>query len=59
MSEELRDRMKAIGYPDFEVTPGEEQVPMLYVEGHLICAVHYALTLSQESLQELVQETVK
>lgn len=52
--QELADKLKNLGYPEFEVMPGEDSVEMLYINGHLICSVAHALSLSDEDLKALV-----
>ncbi len=54
----LTEKLKRIGCPDFEVKPGEEKVMMLHIQGHLICGVSHALSLSDEDLGSLIDETV-
>ncbi len=54
----LSDKLKQIGYPDFETRPGEEKILMLYVQDHLIGSVEYALSLSDDDLKALIDETV-
>lgn len=56
--EQLTDKLKRIGYPEFEVTPGEDEVLMLYVQGHLVGGALYALSLPDEQLKSLIDETV-
>lgn len=55
----LTEKMGRIGYPDFETKPGEDEIPMLHVQDCLICGVEYALALSDEQLQALIDETVQ
>ena len=55
----LKDKLATLGYPDFEVKPGEEDVPMLHVQGRHICGVDYALSMSDEQLQALIDETLE
>lgn len=54
----LTDKLTSIGYPTFEAQPGQEDVLMLYVDGRLIGGVDYALSLSDEQLKALIDETV-
>jgi len=54
----LIEKLALLGYPDFEILPGEEEILMLYIEDHLICGVLYALSISDEQLKALVDETV-
>ena len=55
----LTEKLTRINYPDFEVKAGEEDIPMLFVNGRLICGVLHALSLSDEDLQALIDETVE
>lgn len=55
----LIEKLKRLGYADFETKPGQEDVLMLYVQGHLISGVDYALSLSDEVLKALIDETVQ
>lgn len=57
--QELTDKLKRIGYPDFAVLPGEENVLMLHVADHLIAGALYALSMSDEQLKALIDETVQ
>jgi hypothetical protein len=54
----LADKMTGLGYPDFETVPGEDDVLMLHVQGKLIGGALYALSLSDEQLKVLIDETV-
>jgi hypothetical protein len=54
----LTDKMAGIGYPDFDVMPGEDNVLMLHVQGRLICGTPYALSMPDEQLKTLIDETV-
>jgi hypothetical protein len=54
----LTDKMAGIGYPDFDVMPGEESVLMLHVQSKLIGGTLYALGLPDEQLKALIDETV-
>lgn len=56
--EQLTDKLTRLDYPDFEVQPGLEDVLMLRIQGHLICGVGHALSLSDEQLKALIEETV-
>jgi len=58
MTEELAKKLKSLGYPDFEMMPGEDAIEMLYIQGKLICGVNHALSLSDEDLKALIDETV-
>lgn len=56
----LTNKLTALGYTDgIETKPGQEDVLMLYVQGHLICSVDYALSMPDEQLKALVDETVQ
>jgi hypothetical protein len=56
----LTEKLTRLGYTDgIETKPGQEDVLMLYVQGHLICGVDYALSLSDEQLKALIDETVQ
>lgn len=55
----LTEKMTRLGYPSFEVLPEEENILMLHVDSHLICGALYALSLSDDVLNVLVDETVK
>jgi hypothetical protein len=55
----LAEKLKRLGYPSFEVMPGEEDVLMLHVEGHLIGGAGYALALSDDALKALIDETLE
>lgn len=57
--QELTDKLTGIGYPTFEVLPGEDNILMLHVQDHLICGALYALSMPDEQLKALVDETVK
>ena len=55
----LTEKLTRINYPDFEVRAGEEDIPMLFIKDRLICGVLHALSLSDEDLQALIDETVE
>lgn len=55
----LTEKMAGIGYPDFAVLPGEDNVLMLHVQEKLIGGVSYALSLSNEQLKALIDETMQ
>lgn len=57
--QELTDKLKRIGYPDFETSPGEDEVLMLYVQNHLIGGALYALSLPDDQLKALIDETMQ
>lgn len=54
----LTERLKDLGYPDFEIMPGEESVLILHIDGRLICGALYALSMPDEQLKALIDETV-
>ncbi len=54
----LTDKLKRLGYPDFEVKPGEDKVMMLYIQDHLIGGANYALSLKDDTLKAFIDETV-
>ena len=58
MSEELTNKLAQIGYSDFEVKPGEDDISMLHVLDHFICSVDHALSLPDEQLKDLIFETL-
>ena len=55
----LTETLTRLGSPAFEVIPGEDEIPMLHIEGHFICGVLYALSLPDEQLKALIEETVQ
>lgn len=56
----LAEKLTRLGYTDgIETKPGQEEVVMLYVQGRLISGVDYALSLSDEALKTLIDETVQ
>lgn len=55
----LQEKMTSLGYPDFAVMPGEDNVLMLYVQEHLICGALYALQMPDAQLKALIDETVQ
>lgn len=55
----LTEKLKRLSYTDFETKPGEEDVPMLYVQGRHICGVDYALEMPDEQLKTLIAETLE
>lgn len=58
-AQRLADKMTRIGYPDFDVRPGQDEVLMLHVQDRLICGALHALDeRSDESLKSLIDETV-
>ena len=56
--QELTDKLAGLGYSDFELMPGEEDVLMLHIAGHLIGGALYALSLPDGQLKALIDETV-
>lgn len=56
--QELAEKLKRLGYSSFEVMPGQDGIEMLYMQGKLICSVDYALSLPEEKLKELIDETL-
>lgn len=54
----LTEKLTQLGYPGFDVMPGEDAILMLHIDGHLISSVDYALSLSDETLKALIDETV-
>lgn len=54
----LEDKLTRIGYPEFDTRPGEDDIEMLYIDGHLIGGALYALGLDDEALKALIDETV-
>lgn len=55
----LAEKLKRLEYPTFEVLPGEDDILMLHIQDHLICGAGYALSLSDEQLKALIDETVE
>lgn len=55
----LTEKLTRIGYPAFEVLPGMEDVLMLHVQDRLIGGALYALSLSDDDLKSLIDETVQ
>jgi hypothetical protein len=55
----LAEKMAKLGYSDYcEVLVGEDEVLMLHIRGHLICGALYALSMPDEQLKALIDETV-
>lgn len=54
----LTEKMATLGYPDFEVLPGEDEILMLHTKGRLICGALYALSMDGAQLKALIDETV-
>jgi len=57
--QELHEKLTGSGYPDFQIEPGEDEIVMLRIKGLLICGVLYALSLPDEQLKSLIDETVQ
>jgi hypothetical protein len=55
----LAEKLARLDYPDFEVHPGEDDITMLHIDGHLICSVLYALALEDSALKALIDETLE
>ncbi len=55
----LTDKLKRLNYPDFEMIPGEDKILMLHIGDCLIGGVGYALSLSDDDLKALIEETVE
>lgn len=58
MEQELLEKLTRLGYPEHTIQPGEENVPLLFIQDRLICSITYALLLSDEDLQALIKETL-
>lgn len=56
--QELASTLTRLGHPTFEVKAGMDDVLMLYVSGHLICGALYALSMTDEQVGALVDETL-
>lgn len=54
----LTEKMTNLGYPDFELIPGEDDVLMLHAKDRLICGALYALSMADAELKALLDETV-
>ena len=54
----LTEKLTSIGYPDFEIMPGEDSILMLHIDGRLVCGTLYALAMPDDQLKALVDETV-
>lgn len=54
----LSEKLTSIGYPAFEMLPGEDSILMLHIADHLICGALYALSMPDEQLKSLIDETV-
>jgi hypothetical protein len=59
LTEQLKEKLTRLDYPDFETAPGEENVVMLHIQSRLICSVTHAVALSDEALGGLIDETVR
>jgi hypothetical protein len=55
----LIEKLTGLGYPEFEIMLGEDDISMLYIHDRFICGALYALSLSDEQLRELIDETVQ
>jgi hypothetical protein len=56
----LKDKLTNLGYPDFALQIDEdEEVIMLYIDNRLICGALYALSMPDEALKALIDETVE
>ena len=55
----VSEKLKQLGYPDFEIMPGQDNIEMLYMQDKLICSVNYALSLSDDDLKALIDETTR
>lgn len=55
----LTEKLTQLGYPTFEVMPGEDQILMLHINGRLICGALYALEMPDEKLKALIDETAQ
>lgn len=54
----LTDKITSWNYPEPKIEPGEDDVLMLYVCERLICGALYALSMPDEQLKALIDETV-
>jgi hypothetical protein len=50
----LTDKLNQLGHTEFEVLPGDDNILMLHINGHLICSVDHALSLSDDDLKTLI-----
>ena len=50
----LEEKMSRIGYPDFDILPGQDDILMVFVNHSLVCGAEYALTISDDELKSLV-----
>ncbi len=55
----LTKKLTELGYATFQVLPGEDEIEMVYIGGHLISSVDYARSLPDEQLKALIDETVQ
>lgn len=55
----IKAKLESLSYPDFEIKPGEDGIPMLYIESRLICSVYYALEMPDNKLHALIEETLQ
>ena len=57
---ELTAKLDRVGYPAFALRKYDgEDLIMLYIQDCLICGLDHALSLSDESLKALIDETVQ
>lgn len=54
----LSEKLTSLGYPAFEIMPGEDAILMLHIDDHLICGALYALSMPEKLLKLLIDETV-
>lgn len=55
---QLEGKMGRIGYPDFDVLPGQDDILMIFVKHKLICGAGYALDISDDELKALIDGVV-
>lgn len=56
--QQLTEKLTRLGYPTFEVLPGQEEVLMLHIQSRLICGALYALSMEDEQLKALIADTL-
>jgi hypothetical protein len=54
----LAEKLTRTGYPDFVEVPDQDGIVMLRINDLLICSSAYALSLPDEQLKALIDETV-
>lgn len=54
----LKDKIMTWGYADVQFHAGQEDILMVYVQAFLICSVDYALSMDDDTLHALIDETV-